>query len=508
MAIERVSVLGLDALTYDYLERMVRSGSAPNLRIIMDKSYKYVLDAFPPITPPSWSSILTGVNPGKHGVFGFIYMNREKWEQKIFTAEHLEHPRIHEMLAMLKIPSVMVNPIPDYPIPRIKGVRVVSHSFFTPKTLCYPDSLKKYAEFLGPPEEAHGAPLEVYVKLAERYLTFVEDVADRFDWRLFWLNLPLPDHYLHHHPELLMSETIPRPERDIFGLIDGIASRLAKRSDAFLIVSDHGFKAYDKVLSVNKMLYDLGYVRLASREPEGLREHTELLPLGRLAADSERKMKKYRLLRVSPELALKIRGLKGPLAGLKRLVKRTYKAFTGRELSVAMPSVDLRESAAFLEPSVSGIYVKEPGHVPKIIAELSGRECIEWIKRREEVYWGPFIHRAPDLLIRPRYNEGCFLSFSRILGSGVVRLKNLVAHHSPDAVLLIHAPVEEKRKPRHRLPPYSVTPIVMGLLRAPLPIDADFSADDIPFDLEFDVKRFNYVSRWRMYRKAMRLRTR
>ncbi len=56
-----VVVLGFDALSPWMVELM------PILRSMEWR----VLDSVVPLTPPSWASIMSGVNPGKHGVLSF-----------------------------------------------------------------------------------------------------------------------------------------------------------------------------------------------------------------------------------------------------------------------------------------------------------------------------------------------------------------------------------------------------------------------------------------------------
>src|SRR2546428_8247556 len=48
-------------------------GGMPNLGKLMKEGVSGTLRSIlPPITPPAWTSFMTGKNPGKHGVFHFI----------------------------------------------------------------------------------------------------------------------------------------------------------------------------------------------------------------------------------------------------------------------------------------------------------------------------------------------------------------------------------------------------------------------------------------------------
>src|SRR5918997_3578564 len=76
---KRVLLLGLDGMTYNVLEPAFAAGHMPVFKALMDRSASGVLTStVPPYTPPGWTSIFTGVNPGKHGIFGFTLGNVQR----------------------------------------------------------------------------------------------------------------------------------------------------------------------------------------------------------------------------------------------------------------------------------------------------------------------------------------------------------------------------------------------------------------------------------------------
>ena len=69
----RVLVLGLDGATFDLLLPWVERGELPALgRLIGQGARSPLRSTIPPITPCAWSSFMTGMNPGKHGLFDFV----------------------------------------------------------------------------------------------------------------------------------------------------------------------------------------------------------------------------------------------------------------------------------------------------------------------------------------------------------------------------------------------------------------------------------------------------
>ena len=72
MSRPRVLVLGLDGAEPISLRHWAETGVMPFVREMMQDGASGVLrSTIPPYTPTAWTSIVTGVNPGRHGVFGF-----------------------------------------------------------------------------------------------------------------------------------------------------------------------------------------------------------------------------------------------------------------------------------------------------------------------------------------------------------------------------------------------------------------------------------------------------
>ena len=68
----QVLIIGLDGATFDLIKPWVATGQLPTFKHLMDTGTRGNLEStIPPITPPAWTSFMTGMNPGKHGVFNF-----------------------------------------------------------------------------------------------------------------------------------------------------------------------------------------------------------------------------------------------------------------------------------------------------------------------------------------------------------------------------------------------------------------------------------------------------
>jgi len=66
-ACSKVSVIGLDGMEWHIFNKLLNEATMPYIKNIVYKSYNYILKAaFPPMSYPSWLSIMTSVNLGKH----------------------------------------------------------------------------------------------------------------------------------------------------------------------------------------------------------------------------------------------------------------------------------------------------------------------------------------------------------------------------------------------------------------------------------------------------------
>ncbi len=68
----RVLIIGLDGVTWNVLTPLVNEGRLPNIkRAIENGAWGALQSTTPPITPAAWTTFLTGVQPGKHGIIDF-----------------------------------------------------------------------------------------------------------------------------------------------------------------------------------------------------------------------------------------------------------------------------------------------------------------------------------------------------------------------------------------------------------------------------------------------------
>jgi predicted AlkP superfamily phosphohydrolase/phosphomutase len=70
----KVIVLGFDGLDYDLTRTMIQAGRLPGLaRLAASGGFAPLGTTIPPQSPVAWSTFITGLDPGQHGIFDFVH---------------------------------------------------------------------------------------------------------------------------------------------------------------------------------------------------------------------------------------------------------------------------------------------------------------------------------------------------------------------------------------------------------------------------------------------------
>ena len=122
---EKVFVLGLDGMTFDLLDPLLKGGHMPHFRRLLDKSsYGTLKTIFPPLTPTAWSSFMTGKNPGKHGIYDFLYRKKDSYDLAPVNANRIDGKTLWSFAEESGMKIGLVNIPMTYPPEEIKGVIV------------------------------------------------------------------------------------------------------------------------------------------------------------------------------------------------------------------------------------------------------------------------------------------------------------------------------------------------------------------------------------------------
>ena len=148
----RSVILGVDGLTFRVLHPMIQCGELPHFRRLSEQGCEAVLASkYPPLTPPAWVSLSTGMKPAAHGVYDFWEYQEQpedgscEGSRKARVQTHRKGGKaIWNILSEYGRQSLVINVPLTYPPEPINGIMV--SGFMTPSEeveFTYPHSFKE-----------------------------------------------------------------------------------------------------------------------------------------------------------------------------------------------------------------------------------------------------------------------------------------------------------------------------------------------------------------------------
>ena len=128
----KVVVIGLDGATWSLLGPWTAGGQLPALQGLMQTGiYADLLSTLPYYTLPAWTTMTTGVNPGKHGIFDTFINERDG--RRLVSSKDRKAKTLFQILSENGKTSVSVNIPGTFPPDKINGAAVsgvMTTSFF------------------------------------------------------------------------------------------------------------------------------------------------------------------------------------------------------------------------------------------------------------------------------------------------------------------------------------------------------------------------------------------
>lgn len=419
----KVLIIGWDGATWDIAKPLMAQGKLPNLsKLFSDGSHAYLNSTTPPMTLPSWSSMLTGCNPGKHGIFDFLQHN-DDGVPEFSNSTHRLVPTFHRMLSDRGGRVVSLAVPTTWPPEPVNGVMV--SGFDSPVStgidgsFCYPQSIYKellnrfgglrFADFQ---ESTIGAGWHSDArKLLLREIQRKEDIGcwllEKERWDSFMLLFGESDtashHFWMHYDESSprhdpkatkeLRETIP----DVYQRLDLALGRLIEsaKPNVVCICSDHGFGgAGVHAIYLNRFLEKHGWLKYHKQiQVGGLRSGLGMADRARAAA---------------------VKFIPSSLQG------KVFRAIPNRVLSkierrVRYGNIDHERSLLLSDEMNYGATIRyqkspTPGQLEEIKGALldwkvDGEPVVSDVFHRDSLYWGDGVRRSPELIIEPHLRE-------------------------------------------------------------------------------------------------------
>jgi len=366
---KRVFVLGIDGTPHTLIERLLQRGDMPNLAgLVSEGSLVRYNSTLPWVSSVAWSTYMTGVNAGKHGIYGFVERHPDTYKTFIPTSRHMQSETLWEYLGNLGKRVVVMNVPVTYPPRKVNGVLVSGFLAPSLEKATYPPHIAQQLKtcdyridadpWLAYQDKAKLLD-ELDLTLAHRAEAMFHLMDDQ-EWDFFQCHIMETDR-LHHFVWEEMEEEHPTlaPRfyafyRQLDQVIGELCSMLDDRTELMLL-SDHGFCALQQEVYVNHWLAQQGWLTFEADEPKSLQD-------------------------ISPKSV-----------AYSLDPGRIYINLRGRE---GKGSVSPGQEYESLRDEIAEAALK-------LTDPESGQRVFQAAHKRKDLYHGPCFNAAPDLVLQP-----------------------------------------------------------------------------------------------------------
>ena len=138
----KVVMIGLDGTPCSTLKELLDAGVMPNFKSLVGEGTLRQMDASTPaISSISWTSFMTGKNPAKHRIFGFIDLEPGTYEYKFPNYQDMASETLWDVLGKSGRKSIVINQPSTYPAKPLNGISIAGFVAIDLKKAVYPPSI-------------------------------------------------------------------------------------------------------------------------------------------------------------------------------------------------------------------------------------------------------------------------------------------------------------------------------------------------------------------------------
>lgn len=499
----RLLVIGLDGATFDLILPWVAAGELPHIgRLMRAGAHGPLKSTLQPVTAPAWTSGITGVNQGKHGLYDFIRRKPQDYGIEVTNSSHVHAPTVFDIAGHYDKFVVSINVPYTFPPRPVNGIMVggpfamaVTPELVSPRSFYQTLQAITPDYFVLPNYDArHPDPLGDYAsKLLYGFdirQQLCSHVMRQYDWDLLMVVFMAIDeaqhaywHYMEATPTHLTSpyrnvirDMYRRADEAIGALIAETTNKRHGRDTNIMILSDHGAGPLHAIINLNRWLADTGFLKFLSSQ-----KNVQARMMRRLAET-------YRQF-LPPQMRTMLRKFLRP-SGFDR-VKGTV------ETVLLASTIDWQQTKVYALGAGGNLFVnlqgREPMGIVKPGAEYeevrnaaidalmhlqdphTGKKLVRCVHKREALYHGQYLDQAPDLIIewvdygywgRGRYDSDAPLfKTSNTMEFTTLPLSGA---HRPEGILIMYGP-NIQPGPIHGARLLDIAPTILELLGLPSP---------------------------------------
>jgi predicted AlkP superfamily phosphohydrolase/phosphomutase len=473
----RTLLLGLDGATFAVLDPLMARGVMPFLRDFVGAGARAPLRSVVPcLTPPAWTSLMTGKHPGRHGVFDFFQKeSADGLHLRLSTSRDIGSETVWTLASAAGRRVNVLNFPQTFPPPRVDGCvvpggwmpwrqfrlgchpaglfdRLKALPSFEPRELAMDMAMEEKA-LEGCAAEEYADWIRMHIRRERRWLEvasflMAEEPADltavMFDGvdkiqHLCWRFLD-PD---AGPPADAWDREVSALCEEYFRQLDAILAHLvglAGPDSSVVIASDHGFGLSRDIFFVNTWLQQQGYLAWSS------------------GADAARDSQKV---------------------GIGHMARHVHELDWSR--TVAYASTPSSQGIHLARRGPDGRPIVPPGACGALRDEIAeglralrhpqtGEPLVDRVWTRDEAFAGPFGEIGPDLTF---YLAGNGVASILRSEAAVVRRPRAVGSHHPLGVFAARSPSIRAGATLPELSIVDVAPLLLYAADVPIPDDLD-----------------------------------
>ncbi|OGP92881.1 MAG: hypothetical protein A2156_09980 [Deltaproteobacteria bacterium RBG_16_48_10] len=271
---KRVVVIGLDGVPHSFIREMLQRGELPNFNSLLSEgSLAKMRSTIPCVSSVAWSSYMTGRNPGKHNIYGFVDRDPKSLDIYIPTAKNMSCHTLWEVLGQQGKRVLVINVPLTYPPRPVNGILIGCFLCMNIDKVAYPKEISQTLK-------AMGYRIDVDARQAKNNEpSFLEDLHETLrkrveiglhlyekeEWDFFQLHIMETDRMNHFFWDGWANEALFHREaffsfyREVDKALGEIVRKIDPESE-LIVLSDHGFCSIRKEVNLNYWLREKGWL--------------------------------------------------------------------------------------------------------------------------------------------------------------------------------------------------------------------------------------------------------
>ncbi len=503
-------------------------GNMPNLAKLMNAGVSGSLESVrPPITPPAWTSFMTGKNPGKHGIFHFVETEHGGYAMNYANATSRRSPTVWKLLNDAGYSVGTMNIPFTYPPEPLNGFQISgmdtpseSSPFIHPpelreELLNHLGEIQLDLRFLGAmstderreqvlaemeqmDKQWTKAALYLLENHPQDVMMFVFMSIDTVQ-HYFWQHMD-KDHFIHD-PKL--APKFGNAVRRVYERLDAAAGQIIDRlppETAVFVVSDHGGgPVVDRTIFLNRYLAQLGLLHYHKKATSGLRTvASKVLRFGfSLVRGTLSSRQKSRLAVLFPKMLKKTEEAYSSFTSIDWSRTKAYCS----EVLASPPSIWINlkgvKPQGIVEPADYDALINFIiGKLAELKDPRDGQPVIKRVYRRDEIFHGPFANEGADLVL-DWWSENSLFSTQPSFPEDTDKPALIIREHKPSAnsewggthrlqgIIVARAPALKTGAEIENSHLIDLAPTILHLLGVSVPEDMDGTVLTDAFRPEF-----------------------